>query len=71
MKDFVKKLNTTAEDTNIYLKNFFSKKKKFNYLTSPMKYGVFSGGKRFRSSIIINTGKIYNINYLYIDKIYF
>jgi len=63
MKDFVKKLNTTAEDTNIYLKNFFSKQKKFNYLTSPMKYGVFSGGKRFRSSIIINTGKIYNINY--------
>ena len=28
-----------------------------------MQYGVFSGGKRFRSAIIINTGKIYNISY--------
>ena len=28
-----------------------------------MKYGVFSGGKRFRSAIIVNTGKIFNIKY--------
>jgi len=28
-----------------------------------MKYGVFPGGKRFRSSIIVNTGKIFNISY--------
>ena len=28
-----------------------------------MKYGVFSGGKRFRSTIIVNTGKIFNISY--------
>ena len=28
-----------------------------------MKYGVFSGGKRFRSAIVVNTGKIYNIDY--------
>ena len=28
-----------------------------------MKYGVFSGGKRFRSTIIVNTGKIFNIDY--------
>ena len=63
MKDFVKKLNIIAEDTNIFLKKLFLKQKKFRHLTSPMKYGVFSGGKRFRSAIIINTGKIYNINY--------
>ncbi len=28
-----------------------------------MKYGVFSGGKRFRSAVIVNTGKIFNIKY--------
>ena len=28
-----------------------------------MKYGVFSGGKRFRSAIVVNAGKIYNIDY--------
>jgi len=28
-----------------------------------MQYGVFSGGKRFRSAIIIYTGEIYNISY--------
>jgi len=28
-----------------------------------MKYGIFSGGKRFRSAIIVNTGKIFNIDY--------
>ena len=28
-----------------------------------MKYGIFSGGKRFRSAIIVNTGKIYDIDY--------
>ena len=28
-----------------------------------MRYSVFSGGKRFRSSIIINMGKVFNISY--------
>ena len=28
-----------------------------------MMYGVFSGGKRFRSSVIVNTGKIFNVDY--------
>ena len=28
-----------------------------------MKYGIFSGGKRFRSAIVVNTGKIFNIDY--------
>jgi len=63
MDNFSKKLNIIANDTNIYLKKIFSKKKKYEYLIKPMRYGLFSGGKRFRSAIIINTGKIYNINY--------
>jgi len=63
MEDFSKKLNIIAKDTNIYLKKIFLRQKKYNYLTKPMQYGVFSGGKRFRSAIIINTGEIYNISY--------
>jgi len=63
MKDYSKKLSIIAKDTNDYLKNFFSKQKKYKYLIKPMQYGLFSGGKRFRSAIIVNTGKIYNINY--------
>ena len=29
----------------------------------PIKYSVFSGGKRFRSAIVVNTGKIYDIDF--------
>jgi len=63
MKSFSKKLNTIAKDTNLYLKKVFLKKKNYSYLIRPMKYGVFSGGKRFRSAIVVNTGKIFNIDY--------
>ena len=63
MSVFSSKLNTIANGTNSYLKSFFSKQKKNSFLLEPMKYGVFSGGKRFRSAIVVNTVKIYDINY--------
>ena len=63
MSYYLKKLETVAADTNDYLKSFFLKQKKNSNLLQPMKYGVFSGGKRFRSSIVVNTGKIYGIDY--------
>ena len=63
MSIFSIKLNTIANNTNSYLKSFFLKQKKNSYLLEPMKYGVFSGGKRFRSAIVVNTGKIYDIDY--------
>ena len=63
MSVFSNKLNTIADGTNSYLKSFFSKQKKNYFLLEHMKYGVFSGGKRFRSAIVVNTGKIYDINY--------
>ena len=63
MQKFSNKLSAIADDTNVYLKKFFLRKNKYSYLVKPMKYGVFSGGKRFRSAIIVNTGKIFNINY--------
>ena len=58
-----KKLNSIANNTNAYLKSFFLKQKSNSYLLKPMKYGVFSGGKRFRSAIVVNTGRIFNIDY--------
>ena len=63
MKNFHKKLDIIAADTNSHLKKLFLNKKNFSYLIKPMKYSIFSGGKRFRSAIIVNTGKIFDINY--------
>ena len=63
MSIFSNKLNTIASNTNSYLKSFFSKQKNNSYLLQPMKYGIFSGGKRFRSAIVVNTGRIFNIDY--------
>ena len=63
MSVFSSKLNNIANSTNSYLKNVFLKQKSNSYLLKPMKYGIFSGGKRFRSAIVVNTGKIYNIDY--------
>ena len=63
MPVFSNKLNTIANDTNSYLKSFFLKQKKNSFLLKPIKYGIFSGGKRFRSEIVVNTGKIYDIDY--------
>ena len=63
MSIFSAKLNTIANNTNSYLKSLFLKQKNNSYLLQAMKYGIFSGGKRFRSAIIVNTGKIYDIDY--------
>ena len=63
MKSFSNKADKVAEDTDLFLKKIFLKNKKYSYLINPMKYAIFSGGKRFRSSIIVNTGKIFSINY--------
>jgi len=62
MRNFSDKLDVMAKDTNIFLKKNFLKKNK-KYLNASMKYSIFSGGKRFRSAIIVNTGKIFDISY--------
>ena len=63
MDSFSTKLNKIAKNTDLYLRKIFSKQNKNSYLIRPMKYGLLSGGKRFRSSIVVNTGKIYNLDY--------
>ncbi len=57
-----KKLSKIANHTNIFLKNFFLKQKKSD-LIFPMRYGIFPGGKKIRSKIIIDIGSIFNIKY--------
>ena len=39
------KLNKVARETNSYLKYYIRKQKKSN-LIAPIKYGLFSGGKK-------------------------
>ena len=46
-----KKLKKNAKKIDKFLVNFLNKQKK-SLLVSPMKYGVISGGKKIRSTII-------------------
>ena len=57
-----KKLNKIANDTNFFLRRFIKKQKK-SELIIPMKYGLFSGGKKIRSKILIDIGSLFKINY--------
>ena len=57
-----KKLDKIAKDTNSFLKNFIKKQKK-SELIIPMQYGLFSGGKKIRSKILIDVGSIFKLNY--------
>ena len=57
-----KELNKIAKDTNIFLKRFIKKQKK-SELIIPMQYGLFSGGKKIRSKILIDIGSLFKINY--------
>ena len=57
-----RKINKIARDTNLFLLNFLSKQKKTE-LIKPMKYGLISGGKKIRSKLIVDIGKIFKIKY--------
>ena len=54
------KLNNNAKKIDKFLINFLKKQKK-SLLVTPMKYGVISGGKKIRSTIIFDTGRLFNI----------
>ncbi len=57
-----KKLNKIAKDTNNFLKKFLKYQKKTD-LIIPMKYGLLPGGKKIRSKILVDVGKIFNVKY--------
>ena len=57
-----KKLNKTVKDTNLFLSRFLSNQKKTD-LIKPMRYGLLPGGKKIRSKLILDVGKIFKIKY--------
>ena len=57
----LKKLNKIAKQTNIYLTSYL-KNQNNTELIKPMKYGLVPGGKKVRSKILIDVGKIFGIN---------
>tara|TARA_B100000579_G_scaffold428584_1_gene438997 strand:+ start:79 stop:948 length:870 start_codon:yes stop_codon:yes gene_type:complete len=57
----LKKLNKIAKQTNIYLINYLNSQKNTE-LIKPMKYGLLPGGKKIRSKILIDVGKIFGVN---------
>ncbi len=56
-----KKLKENAKKIDKFLISFLDKQKQ-SILVKPMKYGVISGGKKIRSTIILDAGKIFKIN---------
>ena len=56
------KLKKVAKDTNNFLNKYLNNQKKSDLLL-PMKYGLLPGGKKIRSKILVDVGKIFNINY--------
>ena len=56
-KKLIKNANKVDEFLIKYLKN-----QKKSLLVKPMKYGVISGGKKIRSTIIFDTGKLFKIS---------
>tara|TARA_B100001175_G_scaffold161289_1_gene136690 strand:+ start:253 stop:1122 length:870 start_codon:yes stop_codon:yes gene_type:complete len=58
----IKKLNKIAKDTNLFLKKYLKSQKNTDLLKA-MKYGLLPGGKKIRSKILIDVGKVFNIKY--------
>jgi len=56
------KLVRIAKDTNLFLKQFIKRQKRTELITA-MEYGLFPGGKKIRSKILIDIGTIFKINY--------
>ena len=55
------KLLKNAKTVDKFLINYL-KKQKNSLLIGPMKYGVISGGKKIRSTIILDAGKIFKLS---------
>jgi farnesyl diphosphate synthase len=56
------KLIKIAKDTNLFLKKFIKKQKRTELVTA-MEYGLFPGGKKIRSKILLDIGVIFKIEY--------
>jgi len=56
------KLVKIAKDTNLFLKKFIKKQKR-SELIMAMEYGLFPGGKKIRSKILLDIGTVFKIEY--------
>jgi len=57
----IKDLNRIAKDTNKFLNSYIKKQSKTELIRS-MRYGLLPGGKKIRSKILIDVGRIFNLN---------
>ena len=55
------KLNKNAKKIDQFLKRFLRKQDN-SLLVRPMKYGVISGGKKIRSKVIFDAGKLLRVS---------
>ena len=57
-----KKSNKISKDINQFLNSYLKKQTK-TALIAPMRYGLLPGGKKIRAKILLDVGKIFNVNY--------
>ncbi len=57
-----KNINKNAFKIDSFLKKYF-RKQAYSDLVMPMKYGTLHGGKKIRSTIILNVANIFNLNF--------
>ena len=57
-----KKLISNSRKIDFFLKKYLNKQK-HSLLIDPMKYGLLYGGKKIRSSVILDTGKLFNLKF--------
>ena len=56
------RLNRIAKDTNLFLKKFLNNQNNSKLILA-MKYGLFPGGKKIRSKVLIDIGSLLSIDY--------
>ena len=56
------KLVKVAKDTNLFLKKFIKKQKRTELILA-MEYGLFPGGKKIRSKILLDIGSMLKVEY--------
>jgi len=64
----IKDINLIAKDTNRFLKYYIKRQSKTE-LIKAMRYGLLPGGKKIRSKILVDVGKIFNLSYMTLIKV--
>lgn len=61
MPSFATDIKSVADQTDNYLKNYFSKQKQYNDLYDAMAYGLFGGGKKIRSYLTVAAFDLFDL----------